>query len=403
MPGYENIRAGLNDAALDLLRLVNGPKNTLRELFFSHYDLAALQVALDKKFFDHVPLPTSLENNAANGSSGSHATGASDTISAADLADEAEMDEDRTARILRLLATHRIFEEVGEGETGIFRHTSLSALLKRDQDFNATGDMQMDDMLRAASETSTVVRKSPYVSDTTHSAFHTRFGMPMYKYYELHPQKGTRFAQAMSSWSQLDRQVSELRESFSWGTLKDGTVVDIGGGSGHISIALAKQFSTLNFIVQDISPHMLSQARETIADDSSLSRRVTFQQHDFFDEQPITSAAAFLLRQVLHNYADAGCIKILRAIVPALERCAPGTPLLINDVVLPESGTVTRYEEHHLRQVDFCMMVALGAKQRSEKEFLNLLKSADDRFEVRRVCRNPLGVGLVEVVLGMHC
>lgn len=40
--------------------------------------------------------------------------------------------------------------------------------------------------------------------------------------------------------SVVDRQVAELRDSYPWAGLKDGTVVDIGGGSGHISIALAK-------------------------------------------------------------------------------------------------------------------------------------------------------------------
>jgi hypothetical protein len=144
---------------------------------------------------------------------------------------------------------------------------------------------------------------------------------------------------------------------------------------------------------------MLSQARDTIASDSSLSSRITFQQHDFFEQQPVTTASAFLLRQCLHNYADPDCVKILSGIVPALEQCEPGTPLLINDVVLPESGTVSKFEEHHLRQVDLCMMVTLGAKQRSEKEWERLFKVVDERLEVRRVCRNPLGVGLIEVVL----
>lgn len=33
--------------------------------------------------------------------------------------------------------------------------------------------------------------------------------------------------------------IKELRDCFSWGELK-GTVVDVGGGSGHVSIALAR-------------------------------------------------------------------------------------------------------------------------------------------------------------------
>ena len=115
---------------------------------------------------------------------------------------------------------------------------------------------------------------------------------------------------------------------------------------------------------------MLSQAEAEIVD--SLGGRLTFQQH----------ANAFLIRQCLHNYNDADCIKIMRAVVPALEKCEAGTPLLINEVILPASGSTTRNVEHHLRQIDLCMMVTLGAKQRSEREFESLLKQADSRFEV---------------------
>ncbi|KAI1140810.1 O-methyltransferase-domain-containing protein [Hypoxylon sp. FL0543] len=380
-PEYDALRAPLNDALLDLHRLVNGPKNTLRGFCFSHYDLAALQIALDRRFFHHVPLPS--------------VSGDGDGVkkaSVAEIAQKAGMDEDRTGRVLRMLATHRIFEEV-EGEPGNFRHTANSALLARDAGFHATADMQMDDMLRAASEASAAISSSPFASDASRSAFHQRFGTTMYQYYEERPEKARRFAQAMSSWSQINGQVDELQNGFPWESLKNGKVVDIGGGSGHISIGLARRFPSLQFVVQDISPQMLSQAEQDLGD------RVTFQQHNFFNPQPVHDASAFLLRQCLHNNNDEDSIKIIRAVVPALERCGRGTPLLINDVVLPDSGTVARSEEHHLRQVDLCMMLLLGAKQRSEADFGKLIKEADERLEIVSVRRSSLGLGLLEVRL----
>lgn len=131
-PEYETLRASLNDAALDLLRLINGPKNTLRSIFFTHYDLAALQVALDFQFFQHVPLL--LDEKVETGQAVSGA-------SVAEIAEKAGIDEDRTARVLRLLSTQRIFEEV-EGQEGRFRHTANSALFARDEEWNATASMQ---------------------------------------------------------------------------------------------------------------------------------------------------------------------------------------------------------------------------------------------------------------------
>lgn len=149
----------------------------------------------------------------------------------------------------------------------------------------------------------------------------------------------------------------------------------------------------LKFVVQDNSPIQLCHDQEV------LDGRVNFQQHDFFSPQPVHDASAFFLRQILHNYNDEDSTKILRALVPALEKCGSKTPVLINDVILPESGTVTRFEEHLLRQLDISMMVVLGAKQRSRRDWAKLLNNADSRFEIVNVQRNPLGVGLLQVHL----
>lgn len=136
-PEYEALRASLNDAALDLLRLINGPRNTLRSLFFSHYDLAALQVALERRFFDHVPLPVGMRGGRAENG---HVTvrGAR----TAEIAEKAGMDEDRTARVLRLLATQRIFEEVDADGEARFQHTACSALFTQDEGFHEMAQMQ---------------------------------------------------------------------------------------------------------------------------------------------------------------------------------------------------------------------------------------------------------------------
>lgn len=131
---YEALRAPLNDAALDLLRLINGPRSSLRSLLFSHYDLGALQVALDRGFFDHVPLSATAATN------GNEIVKAGASVK--QIAKKAEMDQDRTARILRQLASLRIFQQV-PGESESFQHTAASALLAMDKDFHALAEMQL--------------------------------------------------------------------------------------------------------------------------------------------------------------------------------------------------------------------------------------------------------------------
>ena len=124
---------------------------------------------------------------------------------------------------------------------------------------------------------------------------------------------------------------------------------------------------------------MLNQNGKT---DGDLDRRVQLMQHSFFDEQPIRNASAYFIRSCIHNWPDDACVRIFQALVPALEECRPGTPFLINDTILPDLNTKTKYEERDLRQLDLCMMVALGAKQRTRAQFASILKQADERFRV---------------------
>jgi ubiquinone/menaquinone biosynthesis C-methylase UbiE len=372
---YEATRIQLNDAAHDLLSLVNGPLTEFRAFFTTQYDLAAYQIALELGLFGIVPL------------------GGSITLS--ELARKVPMDEDRCGRVVKHLASQHVFHEI---EEDVFEHSAASALVAKDSDIEALLLTQIDEMFRAASESSTCVLKAPFESDSINSPFATRHRKPLYGWYADNPAKGGRFAKAMAGVGQMDRQISELRNEFPWETLGGGKVVDVGGGSGHVSIYLASQYPELKFVVQDSEFHMLAEAQSKLT--PNIAKRVQFMQHDFFSEQPVTDASAFFMRQCTHNWNDRDCIKIFRALVPALEKCKPGTRLLINDAVLPELNQISKFEEHSLRQFDMAMFVILGAKQRSEKEFRKLLQEADSRFEVVKV-HGTNAMGLVEAFLNI--
>jgi len=152
----------------------------------------------------------------------------------------------------------------------------------------------------------------------------------------------------------------------------------------------------LNFIVQDSNADMLAEGRDSL--DDALRGRVTYLQHSFFDPQPTKAAAAFLIRQCTHNWADNDVVTIFKSFVPGLEHSSPETPLLINDILIPEPGTWPLHQERLVRQVDMVMLVNCGAKQRTKAEFESLLKEADPRYEIRNAFGNgPLG--LLEVYL----
>lgn len=152
----------------------------------------------------------------------------------------------------------------------------------------------------------------------------------------------------------------------------------------------------MNFVVQDSNADMLAEGQESLAKD--LQDRVRYSQHSFFEPQPVKDAAAFLIRQCTHNWADMDVVAIFRSFVPGLENSSPDTPLLINDIIIPEPGVWPRHQERIVRQVDMVMLVNCGAKQRTEAEFKALLEEADPRYEIRNVFDNgPLG--LLEVYL----
>jgi hypothetical protein len=117
-PDYAAARASLNDAANDLLMLVNGPKAYFRSLFCYQHDLAAFQIAFDYDFFNNIPLDGEL------------------TIP--ELAERVRFDEDRVARVLRFLTTHRVFVE----KDGAFAHTAYSAIFAKDPEIYAAAHYQ---------------------------------------------------------------------------------------------------------------------------------------------------------------------------------------------------------------------------------------------------------------------
>lgn len=381
-PELNALRSRLVASIDDLRLLVVGPRRSMRSLICSSNDLAALQVAFEFNFFTIVPE-------------------SEEGISLEEVARQAGIDEGRTRQVLRFLCTHRIFREVKEGW---FAHTASSAAFRRDENLRSAGYYAMDEMFKAASSTADCIKESPQDSDLVHSPFKTRLGATMFDYYEQNPAHAARFAKAMAGVASVDRKTSTLADRFPWDTLK-GTIVDVGGGSGHVAIDLARRFSHLNFLVEDGVADMLVEGKRILAtEDPAVAGRIELLQHDFFQPQPErvtaqTPVAAFFLRHVFHNWNDADSIAIARALVPALEAAAPETPVIISDRVLPRPGTgVPLYEERAMRQMDVMMLVGLGAKERTRAEFETLFKAADERLVVKEV-HGEGASALVEVVL----
>lgn len=77
-------------------------------------------------------------------------------------------------------------------------------------------------------------------------------------------------------------------------------------------------------------PDVISQGQESLPE--PYKSRITFQEHDFFKEQPVKGADVYLLRMILHDWSDKYATKILRALIPALK---PGVKMVIIERVIP--------------------------------------------------------------------
>ncbi|KAL4863679.1 O-methyltransferase-domain-containing protein [Aspergillus spectabilis] len=184
-------------------------------------------------------------------------------------------------------------------------------------------------------------------------------------------QRGAAFNTAYNTNDTIGPRVSPAHvvSAFAWSTLDGGTVVNVGGGTGHISKAIAVHYPKIKFIVQDLY-------RGFQAPPAQNRGQIEFQSHDFFSPQAVR-ADAFLFRYIFHNWSDADVVRIIQALKPALQE---GTRLLVIEY-LPRLGTGTGdFEEKTFRTRDMQMLALMNGKERSLDDYIQLVARADPMF-----------------------
>jgi trans-aconitate methyltransferase len=157
------------------------------------------------------------------------------------------------------------------------------------------------------------------------------------------PERGQRWGKAISAFAGR-LNVEPLLNSFDWNSFD--TIVDVGGGYGAVSVAIAQRFPKPSFIVQDME-HVVADAGRYV--DEKLKERIQFQAYDFLEPQPTVNADVYFFRAIFHNWPDAYCIRILRNQIPALEQ---GARLVIVDPTVPEPGKLPAFVEKRRRYVN---------------------------------------------------
>lgn len=153
---------------------------------------------------------------------------------------------------------------------------------------------------------------------------------------------------------------------------KDATVCDIGGGMGHMLIALAEHWPQTTGVVFDLPP-VAARAKANI-ESAGFAARLRTIGGSFMDELPaeLAKCDVFYLKFILHDWGDADCIRILKRITAVAKA---GAQIVSTDFIL---GTDGANMEMSKRMMDVNMMASNppGASERTWESYAALFRAA---------------------------
>jgi SAM-dependent methyltransferase len=199
-----------------------------------------------------------------------------------------------------------------------------------------------------------------------------------FDYMATHPEEQAIFNRSMQ---ELTRGIAfALPASYDFSRARN--VVDVGGGHGALLPPLLEAFPDLRASVFDVAA-CREGARQLFAE-AGLAQRCDFVAGDFFERVP-PGADLYLLKSVIHDWDDEKARRILVNVRAALR---PDARLLLLEWPLPERVGPA---DANMVGVDLNMLVMVGGRERTVREYRELLASAG-----LRVTRE------VPTLVGMH-
>ena len=284
-------------------------------------------------------------------------------------------------RILRYAMTEHIF---CQPQPGFVAHTAASRLLAENAFMQDYVGNVCEVRFPASARTVDALEKYGESQDPSQSGFSLCNNTARGLYDELshHTELARRRSGSMSALALQDDFDFNINR-FPWASYTNPTILDIGGGSGDVSIGLKSRLPSARFIVQDASETARKQGERVSAD---LGTDITFVPYDFRTPQSIQGADICYFRNIFHNWPDKNCIDILRNQICSLKTNAR---LVIDDFTLHEPGTLSAAEERRRRWMDINMLTFFGSHERTVEEWSKLLLAADSRFELVSINKAP--------------
>jgi ubiquinone/menaquinone biosynthesis C-methylase UbiE len=212
------------------------------------------------------------------------------------------------------------------------------------------------------------------------SGFHAAHGQGLFDTLRGEPEAARWFDEAMTTFSVNDAR--GVPQAYDFRPFQ--RVVDVGGGQGHLLMAVLRANPHLRGTLVD-QAHNVATARKRF-EAEGLAARAELVAGDFFRELP-PGADAYLLANVLQDWSDDDAARILGTIRRAM---GPGSRLLVVEITIEDGprGAVGRI-------VDISNLVA-GGRTRTREEHAALLAKAGLRLQ--RIVPTGVAVNILEAV-----
>jgi O-methyltransferase domain/Dimerisation domain len=284
--------------------------------------------------------------------------------SAAELARAVKADPDSLDRVLRLLASHGIFER----RDGNYAHNELSRALRTDHPHSVRAYVRLVGLpvfWNSYGLLEQVIR-------TGEPAVNTLEPGGIFAYFKDHAEECEVFDAGMKA--KAETAIWPVLDACDFSPF--GTIADVGGGLGHLLKAILKAAPKTRGVLFD-QAHVVE--RVAPAD------RLDIQGGDFF-RGPLPRCDAYILMEVIHDWNDEQSKTILQQI----RKAAPAkAKLLIVETVLPDE--TIRHFGYHL---DIQMMVVTGGRERTVDEFSQLFQTSG--FQLTQVTPTQGPYSIVE-------
>jgi acetylserotonin N-methyltransferase len=143
-------------------------------------------------------------------------------------------------------------------------------------------------------------------------------------------------------------------------------MADLGGATGHLTIAACERYSELRGVVFDL-PQVMSLAREQVAH-SSAAARIELVAGDFFEDE-LPEADLYAVGRILHDWTEAKIARLLRRI---FDRLPPGGGLLVAEKLLQADGV----GPVPANMQSLSMLICTEGKERTLGDYERLLRAA---------------------------